>query len=240
MNKPICAGNPTLWQGGGPDGSVPAAKWPHYIAGYLCQTPPFGIFSAPGFAACCPGRVYNVTAPSSADEEETYPLSCAALCVVDPGTISSSSSALLLSLLEPPPSAEKKKRSPVDDFHRCIGDQGDGAGSSWELVCALNSVDAAPPVASSSPSPSTSTSVSTTSGTSNGGDSISHGPTTIDTISPPSPSPTITDVSPPGITSTSVVPLPTAKSGGARNRGRRIGNLQLWTGLFVVIVGCCL
>jgi len=234
MDKPICAGNPTFRHGDGP--SIPT-KWPHDIPGYLCQTPPFGIFSAPRFADCCSGKFYNITGTTSADDE-AYPLSCAALCVVD-SPASESGSDL---------HGTNGGLSSLNDFYHCLNgegedgdeneDEGDDEGDnshSWDLVCVRNSVDGAPPHPSSSSS-STATITTGTSGASGSstteGSAVTttttHGPTTIGTILPS----TITEM-----TSTSPstnVPSPTTTTSAAAGGNKRLRKLQLWTGLLVV------
>ncbi|KAL4911021.1 hypothetical protein BDW74DRAFT_172475 [Aspergillus multicolor] len=58
-------------------------EWPENLPGLICKTPPVGPESAPRFAQCCSGTVYNITEPTTPDHS-AYPVSCALLCQVDP------------------------------------------------------------------------------------------------------------------------------------------------------------
>lgn len=64
-----------------PAGSSP--EWPANMSGFICKTPPTGPASAPRFAQCCSGTVYNITSPTSPGDPG-YPVSAATLCQVDP------------------------------------------------------------------------------------------------------------------------------------------------------------
>src|SRR5687768_8112881 len=75
---PECVGSPTfnqIYKGA-------ITEWPDKIPGWICKAPPFGYYSAPRFENCCSGKVYNITTPSTPDDE-WYPMSCALFCQVD-------------------------------------------------------------------------------------------------------------------------------------------------------------
>ncbi|KAF3386139.1 hypothetical protein F1880_000231 [Penicillium rolfsii] len=74
-----CTGNPTFNE----VSSGAFSEWPENLPGLVCKTPPFGIYSAPRFAQCCSGPVYNITSPTSPDSP-AYPVTCATLCQIDP------------------------------------------------------------------------------------------------------------------------------------------------------------
>ncbi|KAK1633325.1 hypothetical protein BDP81DRAFT_434680 [Colletotrichum phormii] len=59
------------------------SEWPESIAGIICKTPPVGRNSAPRFAECCSGTVYNITSPTS-PSDMAYPVSCATFCQISP------------------------------------------------------------------------------------------------------------------------------------------------------------
>ncbi|KAJ5215210.1 uncharacterized protein N7498_001617 [Penicillium cinerascens] len=59
------------------------SEWPENLPGLVCKTPPSGIYSAPRFAQCCSGPVYNITSPTSPGNP-AYPVTCAMLCQIDP------------------------------------------------------------------------------------------------------------------------------------------------------------
>ncbi|OOQ87414.1 hypothetical protein PEBR_17384 [Penicillium brasilianum] len=74
-----CTGSPTFNE----VSSGAFSEWPENLPGLVCKTPPFGINSAPRFAQCCSGPVYNITSPTSPDSL-AYPVTCATLCQIDP------------------------------------------------------------------------------------------------------------------------------------------------------------
>ncbi|KAK1706245.1 hypothetical protein BDP67DRAFT_182105 [Colletotrichum lupini] len=93
-------------------------EWPESIAGIICKTPPVGRNSAPHFAECCSGTVYNITSPTSPNDQ-VYPVSCATFCQVSP---------------------EMNADNPNNPYgfsnhFMCLTD-GAREPSSWEVVCA--------------------------------------------------------------------------------------------------------
>jgi len=79
--QPTCTGSPSNNLVNNPNYGY---QWPNGsdISGYVCTTPPIGIYSAPRFAQCCTGPVHNITAPTEPGDE-SYPASCVAWCYVD-------------------------------------------------------------------------------------------------------------------------------------------------------------
>ncbi|CRG82776.1 hypothetical protein PISL3812_00122 [Talaromyces islandicus] len=113
MTANQCVGNPTFNEV--TNGAI--SEWPENLPGYICKTPPFGISSAPRFAQCCSGTVYNVTSPTSTNDP-AYPVSCATLCQVDPAL------------------AEFNNKYPYhwSEYFMCLTDGGADA-SDWDVVC---------------------------------------------------------------------------------------------------------
>ena len=58
-------------------------EWPSHLSGYVCKTPPIGIYNAPNFSKCCSGTAYDITRPTNPDDP-AYPMTCAIVCQVDP------------------------------------------------------------------------------------------------------------------------------------------------------------
>lgn len=74
-----CSGNPTFNEVYG--GAY--SEFTENLPGVVCKTPPVGHNTAPRFAECCSGPVYNITSPTDPDSP-AYPVTCATLCQVDP------------------------------------------------------------------------------------------------------------------------------------------------------------
>lgn len=111
---PRCAGDVTF----NTLSSNAFSEWPESIAGIICKTPPVGRNSAPHFAQCCSGTVYNITSPTSLNDK-AYPVSCATFCQISP---------------------EMNADNPnnpygFSDHFMCLTD-GTREPSSWEVVCA--------------------------------------------------------------------------------------------------------
>ncbi|UQC75017.1 uncharacterized protein CLUP02_01670 [Colletotrichum lupini] len=111
---PRCAGDVTF----NTLSSNAFSEWPESIAGIICKTPPVGRNSAPHFAECCSGTVYNITSPTSSNDQ-VYPVSCATLCQISP---------------------EMNADNPDNPYgfsnhFMCLTD-GTREPSSWEVVCA--------------------------------------------------------------------------------------------------------
>ncbi|RDW93795.1 uncharacterized protein DSM5745_01117 [Aspergillus mulundensis] len=79
MSKQQCSGHVTFDL----NYSDAYTEWPENLPGFICKTPPVGPESAPRFAQCCSGTVYNITEPTTPDHP-AYPVTCAMLCQVDP------------------------------------------------------------------------------------------------------------------------------------------------------------
>ena len=77
------------------------------------------------FARCCSGKLYNITNPTT-PEDEAYPMSCATFCQIDPER------------------AEANKKYPYgwDDHFMCL--LGDDEESNWEVTCATITVEGKP------------------------------------------------------------------------------------------------
>ncbi|KAH8690761.1 hypothetical protein BGW36DRAFT_389280 [Talaromyces proteolyticus] len=113
MSAHKCVGNPTF-------NEVYAgafSEWPEKLPGVICKTPPIGTNSAPRFAQCCSGPVYNITSPTVPDDL-AYPVTCATLCQISPAL-----------------NADNDK-NPYgwSDHFMCLTDGGIDA-SNWEVVC---------------------------------------------------------------------------------------------------------
>ncbi|KAH9906772.1 hypothetical protein F4778DRAFT_595515 [Xylariomycetidae sp. FL2044] len=118
MATQMCTGSPTFNEA---VSSHAFSEWPDHLPGYICKTPPMGYYSAPRFAQCCSGPVYNITSSTTADDP-AYPVTCATLCQVDPAFDGTNDA------------------NPYgwSDYFMCLTDGGDEA-SNWEVVCATNS-----------------------------------------------------------------------------------------------------
>ncbi|KAK1723568.1 hypothetical protein CaCOL14_001194 [Colletotrichum acutatum] len=111
---PRCAGDVTF----NTLASNAFSEWPESIAGIICKTPPVGRNSAPHFADCCSGTVYNITSPTSPDNK-AYPVSCATFCQISPKM-----------------NADNVNNPyGFNDHFMCLTD-GTREPSSWEVVCA--------------------------------------------------------------------------------------------------------
>ncbi|KAL4922913.1 hypothetical protein BDW62DRAFT_172058 [Aspergillus aurantiobrunneus] len=114
------------------------SEWPQNLAGYICKTPPVGPESNPRLAQCCSGPFYNITSPTSPDDP-AYPVSCAALCQVDPTFDAKNSS------------------NPYEwsDFFMCLTDGGKPE-ESGDVTCDTVTVEGQPAPTSFASSPETS------------------------------------------------------------------------------------
>lgn len=124
---PTCAGNPTFDLS---SSSAAFSEWPSRIPGLVCKTPPMGSFSAPRFAQCCSGPVYNVTSPTGPDDD-AYPVSCATFCQVAPEL-----------------NVANHDSNPYgfSDHYMCLTDGGTLSDDGWEVVCdTLSVAGVAPP-----------------------------------------------------------------------------------------------
>lgn len=102
------------------------SEWPRHIPGYICKTPPVGRGSAPRFAQCCSGPLYNIT-HITGPSDPAFPVSCAAFCQVDPKM------------------DETNSRYPFgwSEHFMCLTDGGEEP-SNWEVVCGSVSVSGMP------------------------------------------------------------------------------------------------
>jgi len=115
-----CVGNPTFDVGSNnPNRFI--NEWPAYVPGFVCKTPPIGRNSAPRFAQCCSGRVYNVTSATN-DSDPEWPMTCALFCQVDPKQGETSSEANAPGLTGQLACLSDNGREPVE----------------WEVECATN------------------------------------------------------------------------------------------------------
>ncbi|TPX18274.1 uncharacterized protein E0L32_002783 [Thyridium curvatum] len=102
------------------------SEWPRHIPGYICKTPPVGRGSAPRFAQCCSGPLYNIT-HITGPSDPAFPVSCAAFCQVDPKM------------------DETNSRYPFgwSEHFMCLTNGGEEP-SEWEVVCGSVSVSGMP------------------------------------------------------------------------------------------------
>ncbi|KAI3318608.1 hypothetical protein HD806DRAFT_305896 [Xylariaceae sp. AK1471] len=221
MDKPICAGNPTFNLAEGPSAD---STWPSGISGYICKTPPFGIFNAPRFSECCSGKVYNITGSASPDDP-AYPVSCATFCQIDPAF------------------DERNPENPYSfsDYFMCLTNGGK-LPSNWEVICATNSIDGIPAPTSFASTPTGAWMSATSDAEFTTTSESSLEITSTDTSSFPSstsgPAASSTDVSTTTQMSSSSptgsAALPTTTSAAFGKNG--LAKRHLWTGLLVLIV----